>query len=345
MKHLYLYTATAGLGDYVVMGALLQAVERYGQGSRCLVVHRGNPHVRLWPAGDWRQRFFDIYSPVQVGKLFATLWRARRDGFTVFGLQMAPGSLQGFFLHLLLKKIGLVRYVVDANLINADIIIPLRQQYIYDLHVSQLETLRGKKFPPDAFRMQLPLAEVEEGSTDRSAPVIRVGIHPWSRRGHYPSFVWPDEKWLELIGTILPMPEVEIVLFGRDPRFQAFQETLLNRYGLRCDAFKFQPSQTVEDLVTTMRQLDMVVSVNTAVVHIGYALRKEMTILTGPSLDIWVPKGSGIRIFRDARAMFPGNDRWIHDPAFPSVERIDSGEVCVFLGQWLAAKRENIRRC
>ena len=331
MKHLYLYTATAGLGDYLVMGGLARTVERYGEGSRCLVVHRRNPYVQLWPDGDWRQRFFDLCLPGQLASLAGALRRARRQGYTAFGLQMAPGSLQGFCFLSLLRRLRLIDYVVDANLINADIILPPPRRYIYHWHLSQLTALRGRPFPPEASCMRLPLASIEEeaaGDAVGGPARIRVGIHPWSRRGRFPTFVWPEEKWLAVIGALIDRAgEVETVVFGKDPGFERFREKIARRYGQRAAVIRFRPSGTVRELVATIQNLDLLVSVNTAVVHIGYALAKEMVILNGPSLDLWTPQGRGIRVCRDQQALFPGNDRWTSDPRFPSIARIGVEQV------------------
>ena len=126
MKSLLLYTMTSGLGDFIVMSDLMRKVERLIPETRCMIAHRGNPHVNLWSYDPPYKRFFNVYQPNQLSKLILTLKKAKKNNFTIFGLQMAPGSIQGFLFHLFLKKLKALDFIVDFNLINADIITPAK---------------------------------------------------------------------------------------------------------------------------------------------------------------------------------------------------------------------------
>ena len=102
------------------------------------MVHRDNKHVEHWPDGDCQNIFFNIYSSREILRFIKSLRSLHQQGYVIFGMQMSPGSLQGFMMHSFLKKIGVLDYIVDFNLINASIITPPKGEYILQLHLNQL---------------------------------------------------------------------------------------------------------------------------------------------------------------------------------------------------------------
>ncbi len=331
IRPIFLYTMTSGLGDYIVMGDLMRKVETLLPGSICVMAHRRNPHVGLWDYDDCSERFFDVYNPLQIKRLISKLRDARGKGFTVFGLQMAPGSVQGFFFHAFLKKIRALDYMVDFNLINADILIPPKGDYILDLHLNQIRDLLKVEIPEEFYKLSLPVGNVENEEAGEGN--YKIGIHPWSRRGHLPCFVWPFEKWLETIKVLLSDKKNEIVILGRDNRFEEFKQFLQKNLKDDATQISFIACNSIKELIKVVARLDLLLSVNTSVVHIGYALDKKMVILNGPSLDLWTPKGEKIEIVSDGKAVFSGSDKYISDKRFPSVSKIDVKEVLSSVGR------------
>lgn len=316
-----LYTTTSGLGDYIVMGDLMRKVETLLPQAKCLIAHRGNPHVCLWPYDNSKERFYNVYAPKELLRLILKLKQARRTNYTVFGLQMAPGSLQGFLFYLFLKKIGALDFIVDFNLINADIITPPKGSYILDLHLNQIRNLFKVAVPKEFYKLSLPLkGDFEVAFPQNSKPII--GIHPWSRRGQLPCFVWPFKKWLEVIKFLLAEGKNKITVFGKDKKFDDFKRFLEQNLGKDFRGIKFHYCHSVQELIENIQYLDLLISVNTSVVHIGYALGKKMIILCGPSLDVWIPKGKNILVVKDEDALFQGADKWVRDGRFGRVERL-----------------------
>jgi hypothetical protein len=336
IKPLLVYTMTSGLGDFIVLGDLVGKIEVLIPGARCLIVHRDNPHVRLWPGTDVNDRFFSIFSVGELSRFAHSLSAYRKAGYTVFGLQMAPGSIQGFIFYRFLKRFGLVDYIVDFNLINADVITPPKGEYILDLHLNQVGELLQIEIPPALYELRLPVAASHpvKASGDK---VRTIGIHPWSRRGHIRSFVWSFEKWEQLIRHLLREYEnCNVVVFGRDKSFDEFKRFISDNVDNTDERISFSYSNSVGELVNTIENLDYLITVNTAVVHIGYALRKQMTILNGPSLDLWVPKGRNIYVIRDKQALFQASDKWEEDGNFGSIDRIEVSDVVEVLSARLA---------
>lgn len=325
---------TSGLGDYIIIGDLMRKVEALISEAKCVTIHRNNPHVILWPYDNPLNRFFNIYNPVEVSRLIFFLKKSRRKGFVIFGLQMAPGSIQGFLMYNLMKKIKIVDYIVDFNLINADIITPPKGDYILDLHLNQVKDLFKIDIPPHFYKLDIPInLTLDKSPSDHK--IKKVGIHPWSRRGHLSSFVWPAQKWLEVIKFILENSSYQIVIFGRDSEFVSFAEYIKSRITSAVYRVTFIPCNSVSQLIEIIYGLDLLITVNTSVIHIGYALDKKMVILSGPSLNIWIPKGEGIYNINDELALFPASDKHIPDDRFPSVSRIDVSKILPLLSTLL----------
>ncbi len=313
----------------------MHKVETLVPGSSCLMAHRGNPHVDLWPYDNPSERFFDVYKPCQLSRLIRKLRRARKEGFTVFGLQMAPGSIQGFFFHLFLKRLKALDFIVDFNLINADIITSPRGDYILDLHLNQISDLFKMTVPEHYFGLKLPVQSDELSDVKRPIDKFVVGIHPWSRRGDLSSFVWPFEKWVDIINFLATRNVDKITIFGKDSKFDMFKKMLINSVSWPLDIVNYECSNSVIDLIKTLQSLDLLISVNTSVIHIGYALGLDMLVLSGPSLCMWMPKGENIRYVFDEDAKFPGGDKFSLHSGFPRVERIRCDQVIEALSKFI----------
>lgn len=338
-KCVLLYTMTSGLGDFIVMGDLIRKIESINAKVHCLMVHRNNPHVRLWTRDPQIKRFFNIYSPSQFTKLFSTLKTLRKEGHIAFGLQMAPGSLQGFLFYSFLKKLSAIDYIVDFNLVNADIITPPEGNYILDLHLNQIKTLLKVEVPEKYYHLRVPI-ETAGQHFDKKDGNFLIGIHPWSRRGHLPCFVWPFEKWAEVIKALPEDNNHKIIIFGKDRKFEELRNYLKGSLGDKYKKITFQACSTVQELIGVIEAMDLLITVNTSVIHIGYALCKKMVILSGPSLDLWTPKGEGISVITDQSAGLSGSDKYINDSRFPSVGRIEAAKVIDAVKAQFFSKRQ-----
>lgn len=315
---------TAGLGDLVVLGSLQGWIIKQLPQARCLFIHRNNPHVALWQSADAPQQFYNVNSPADMLWFVSQARQARLEGYIAFGLQMAPGSLQGYLFLRGLQTFGAVDYVVDANLINADIITPSQSEYILQRHARQMLTVCGLPEIGLPQRPTIPFTISEHRSSSDGS--VRVGLHPWSRRGNQTAFVWPQEKWLALIQHLEQHPAVsEIVIVGKDTGFERFRFNVMTE--VAPTKIRFAQSRTVPELVETLTALDLLVSVNTGVVHLAHAVNLPLVILNGPSLDLWIPKGEDIIALNDQRAVWQAPDRAMADQRFSQVGNVALDEV------------------
>ena len=153
-----------------------------------------------------------------------------------------------------------------------------------------------------------------------------IGIHPWNRKGT-DSFLWPLNKWVEVIKHLLQNDDNEIIIFGKDPEFESLIKLLEGIFPNNLLRMHFLPASSVENLIDIVEDLDMVLTVNSSVAHIAYALHKKMVILTGPSLDLWNPQAKDIRLVTDTQAIFKGVDKSTQDQYMPQVARIEVVQV------------------
>lgn len=315
---------TAGLGDLVVLGSLGRWITNQLPEACCLFVHRNNPHVQLWQLSCSPPQFYNVHSPFEMIKLVKQARNLRRSGYTSFGLQMAPGSLQGYHFLRVLQQLGTVDYVADFNLINADIITPAQGEYILQRHARQMLALCRASETGLPQRPTLPFAVSDSRpSTDGR---LRIGLHPWSRRGYQPAFVWQQEKWLNLIRHLEQQPNVgQIVVVGKDAGFDQFQSAVMT--AATSTKIRFAQSRSVPELVEMLTTLDLLVSVNTGVVHLAHAINLPQVILNGPSLDLWIPKGENIIALYDQQAVWQAPDRAMADTRFSQVGNIKIEEV------------------
>lgn len=318
------YTMCAPLGDFVVMSGLLKKYDLLQVEFESIVAHQNSSHVTLFD-GRAANRFFNIFNFERLLELIGRLRDRTKAGNLVFGIPVAPGSLQAFVFFWFLKKIGAITHIVDFNLVNADIITPPRARYIYNRHLAQAAEIFQQ---PDWLKdPSLPLAlPAPKPRTRRSG--LRVGFFPWSTRSHLPEFSWQKEKWARLAAFILADPTFEIVLFGRDPGFTKFYHELRSRLPeeLRSHVSAL-PAASVRELVNAMGTLDYLVTTNSAALHLGHALKMPLVAISGSSPEIWQPEGDHIHIVHDEKAALPPTDLRRHDPLQPSLQRIEVEEV------------------
>lgn len=323
-KVIVIYTMFNHLGDFVVMGGLQRKFDLLGVEFESLVAHQGSPHVSLFKTPS-ANRFFNIASLGGILTLVKKLRQAKQQGKVILGIPMAPGSIQAFLFFWLLKKLGALTYIVDFNLINADIITPPRRRYVFDRHLAQAaELFQHPEWLEDtSMPLALTCPEVTPEKIKR-----RVGFFPWSGRGWLPEFTWPESRWLALAQRILLESDVEIVLLGRDVDYAVFAESL--RAGLPEEMrarFTSDPATSVEDLVTSLRKVDYLITLNTSALHLAHAMKLPLVTLCGSSLEIWQPEGPHIRIVRDTQGALPASDKYYHDSLQPSLQRIQVADV------------------
>jgi ADP-heptose:LPS heptosyltransferase len=315
----FVYTMFHHLGDFVVMAGLLRKFDLLLVEFESVVAHKNSAYVSLF-CGKIEDRFFDIATIGGLFNLVRKLRKQKKSGKIIFGLPMAPGSIQAYFFFWFLKKLGALTYIVDFNLINADVLTPPKRRYIFDRHLAQAaEIMKRPEWLNDT---GMPLGII--GNTNKKNRTIpRVGFYPESARAWLPEFRWPDTNWIELAGMILQNPDCEISLIGRDKTFgelaQAFRSSLPEE---RRNRFSSLPCSSVEELLKAIESLDFLVTVNTSALHLAHALKVPLIALCGSSAEIWLPEGDHIRIIQDMTGALPPSDKYWHDPLQPSLQRI-----------------------
>ena len=318
------YTMFHHLGDFVVIAGLLKKFDLLEVEFESLVAHQHSPHVSSFD-GNSKDRFFDVARIGDFFRLIAKLRRQKQQGRLIFGIPMAPGSIQAFLFFWILKKLGALTYIVDFNLINADVRTPPRRRYIFDRHLAQAaELFRHPEWMEDA---GMPLAIACPAIT-RKRSSRRIGFFPWSGRSWLPEFQWPESRWLDLAKLIIKSPECEIALMGKDNDFARFEHALRSQLPEEMRRqFAASPAESVQALVASLRELDCIITLNTSALHLAHALKLPLVALCGSSAEFWIPEGDHVRIVRDTKAVLPPSDIYKHDPLQPSLQRIEVAEV------------------
>jgi ADP-heptose:LPS heptosyltransferase len=318
------YTMHHHLGDFIVIGGLLKKFDLLEVDFESLVAHRHSPHASSFD-GNSKDRFFNVARIGGFLGLIAKLRRQKQQGRLIFGIPMAPGSLQAFFFFWILKKLGALTYIVDFNLINADVLTPPRRRYIFDRHLAQAaELFQRPEWMEDA---AMPLAIASPAITG-SRPGRRIGFFPWSGRGWLPEFQWPESRWLDLAKLILKSPGFEIALLGKDHDFARFEHALRSQLPEEMrPRFVSCPAASAENLAAGLRELDCLITVNTSALHLAHALKLPLVALCGSSAEFWLPEGDHVRIVRDAKGALPPSDQYHHDPLQSSLQRIEVAKV------------------
>jgi len=264
-------------------------------------------------------------SPAGFLALVKKLRRERQNGRLIFGLPMAPGSIQAFAFFWVLKKLGAVTHLVDFNLINADVITPPRRRYIFDRHLAQAAELF--KCPEWTTDSTMPLALT--APEDRPAgPTRRIGLFPWSGRGWLAEFRWPDARWTELTKRLLAQGEGDIILLGRDAGFERLEGAIRSQLSAEESArFLVLPANSVASLAASLRSIDYLITLNTSALHLAHALRLPLVALCGSSAESWLPEGGHVRLVRDEGGILPPSDRYAHDALQPSLQGIEVEQV------------------
>ncbi|MCE0524231.1 MAG: hypothetical protein LV480_15110 [Methylacidiphilales bacterium] len=318
------YTLHDHLGDFVVIGGLLKKFDLLKVEFESLVAHRNSPYVSSFD-GMTEDRFFNVAGIGGFFELLAKLRREKQEGRLIFGIPMAPGSLQAFFFFWILKKLGGLTYIVDFNLINADVLTPPRRRYIFDRHLAQAaELFRHSEWMEDT---AMPPAIASPAITG-SRSGRRIGFFPWSGRSRLPEFQWPEARWLELAKLILKQPGFEIVLLGKDDDFGRFEHSLRSQLPEEMrPRFVASPADTVQALVASLQGLDGLITLNTSALHLAHALQLPLVALCGSSAEFWLPEGDHVRLVRDNKGVLPPSDQPGHDPLQPSLQRLEVSEV------------------
>ena len=318
------YTMFHHLGDFVVIGGLLKKFDLLEVEFESLAAHQNSPHVSYFD-GKTSDRFFNVADFGRLADLITKLRRQKQEGRLILGLPVAPGSLQAFFFFWLLKKLGALTYIVDFNLINADILTPPRRRYIFDRHLAQAaELFKRPDWLKDATMPLVMACPAKKGS----GTSWRIGFFPWSGRGWLPEFQWPESRWLELAKLILKRPGFEIVLLGKHPDFARFEQALRSQLPEEMrPKFVASPAESVRDLVASLRELNGLITLNTSALHLAHAMQLPVVALCGSSAEFWLPEGEHVRLVRDTKAVLPPSDKAYHDPLQPSLQRIEVGEV------------------
>jgi len=314
MKGAILYTMFSGLGDFIVMYNAKKMAES-SLGMRVFIAHRRNPYIYNLDTRA-RRDYFNIYSPLQLLSLKKVL--TLDVSGERFGIQQAPGSIQGYTFLNFMRKIDAIDYIVDFNLINADIRTPPRGEYILEIHRNQLKTLFKREI---SFSPELPFKPEPVDLPDGD---LLIAINPLSGRTGCNTYTWPYYKWKDLLSDLIEIEkEARFLLILKGERGKVYRE-LEKAFPERLSVYS---QLTLGQLTYILEKCDLFLTVNSGPAHMAHFLGKKTVILSGPTLGLWNPSGPHIRVVRDEGARFPPSEQCRRAPGVPSVCNICTKDV------------------
>lgn len=320
------------LGDFILISNVAARAKKRLEDAEVVIFHRNNPYLKLMNKDYLDVRLFKASSLIGIIRMIFFLRRKRKDGFRIFGLQQAPGSLLGFLALSGLKKLRAADYVVDFNLADADIITFPKASFVFDRHLRQLEDIFHFKFKEDDFKLELPfrISDADRDFVDRifpndSRPLI--ALHPWSGRRNSHNHAWGSDSCLELVRLLNnKFPEAKIAILGKDKNKEPLSGQISNV--AKDGSFLVLPQLTVPQLAYLFKRITVLVTVNSGPMHLAMIQKTKMVVLSGPSLDIWnPPDAADIRVVKPRGNFFPPAEKEERDRIFSAVSDIRAEDV------------------
>jgi len=331
MKKVLVYTMFRSLGDFILISNVASRAQKRLKDTEIVIFHSDSPYFKLLDKGYLNAHFFRTRYPADLIRLVSFLWKKKKEGYKVFGMQEAPGSLFGFFMLAYLKKMRCIDYIVDYNLLDADIVTFPGGSFIFQRHLLQLEDIFNFKFQPDDFNLQLPFKikdsdrEYVESILPSGKPII--ALHPWSGKKGSQTCAWGADKCLELARLLnAKFPDARITALGIDSKKEALCERLSAVIG--AGSFLDLPRLSIAQLAYLLGKITVFITSNSGPMHLAYIQKTKMAVLSGSSFDIWNPPvRQGTVIIKPKGDFFPPSDKKQKACGFPSASDIEVEDV------------------
>jgi heptosyltransferase I len=128
-------------------------------------------------------------------------------------------------------------------------------------------------------------------------PVGPVAVfHPWSGgfMGHVKE--WPEERWIELARNLHASRRLGVLVSGSASDVERSKSLASRMVNAGCDARSIAGEFTLAELADILASSNVVVSVNTGVMHLAALIGAPTVSLEGPAaLHRWGPVGPRVR--------------------------------------------------
>ncbi len=209
------------------------------------------------------------------------------------------------------------RSTVRASAYNQFVVAPARQQHTIDSYLRLLEPLEVRD---PSTEIQLNLPSETRAAADRLRTLHKIDnqyliFHPGSAR---PEKLWEAQRWAALLEYAGARHDVDLVLTGGD---SALEQNHLGQIksNLRREIVDLSGKTDLLTLAALIEQAQLLVTVDSAPMHLAAATRTPQVALFGPTNPFhWRPRdraalilqgvsGSPLREFSPAQAGVPMN--------------------------------------
>jgi ADP-heptose:LPS heptosyltransferase len=263
--------ASPGLGDVLLGSGVVADLRKYFPSARliCIAPSTSQAAARLLP-------YIDEVVPVNVAKPFRTVRCIRRcklDALVDFTpwprLTAFYAAVSGARLKVGFRSPGQYRHW------NYDLVADhSSQSHEVENFRNLVRSFGLESTAAPEVRLPLPAARSSEGA--------RVVFHPWASGDLASQREWPEERWVEL-GRRLNSSELTVIITGGPgdvDRCMALQ-TRLFASGIHAEAFC--GASDLRPVAAMFQVVDLVVSVNTGIMHLAAIAGAPTISLNGPT--------------------------------------------------------------
>lgn len=282
---------TAGIGDTILVSGIIRELRDFFPGAHiCIICAKSNAALADMITEIDEKFIFNMTKPLSS---FRHLRKFRKfDLLFDFGPWPRINSLISYTLRAVykigFKKEGMYRhYIYDQAVKHSD-------------HIHELDNyrnlMRAALIPPKGL---LPRLNVGDDLTSKvniaglfDADSLTVLIHPFSAGSRAYLKEWPDDNWVTLARKLIQFGCRVLISGGKKDAQRAEQlETEINRYSDNC--LSIAGKYSLREMVTVIGKTDLLISIDTGIMHLAAALKADLIALHGPtSPSRWGPQSS-----------------------------------------------------
>jgi len=281
---------TAGIGDTLLVSGVIRELRKLYPDSHITFVCTGTNRAIAEVISEVDQIvLFNLSKPLQSFKLLRSL--ARFDLLFDFGPWPRINSIISYVLKsrfkVGFKRHGMYRhYIYDRVVYHAD------NNHEID---NYRNLLKAAGIRPSGVEPSLKIQGNYRDKIDRyfSKANANIILHPFSAGSRAYLKEWPDDRWVEL-GFRLCCEGFNVMISGgkKDiPRAMKISREMARRDCIRkVIAGRFN----LREMAAALQRADLLVSIDTGIMHLGAAVGAEMVALFGPtSPNRWGPRPLG----------------------------------------------------
>lgn len=296
-KPAILLLKTAGMGDTILLDAIIREIRAFRPESRLTLLCSGN-NLGMAKAlsGINEIIHFEMKRPL------SSLQKVRNSGRHDLLLDFAPWA----------RINGVISWYVQANYKVGFRRRGMHRHYAYDCAVDHLDTVHELENYRNILRAaHIPVTGLVPEFHPPKVSYIKgdyAVFHLYPAGSSVKLRQWDRAKWIELGKQLFQMYDFKILLSGGAEDRQDAESVAAAMQALGIDAEAIAGKYNLKEMESILAQAKLLVSVNTGIMHMGAAVGVPMVALHGAtSITRWGPLSDKAR------------NVWAHEPCQPCI--------------------------